>query len=97
MVMIHAQGNDGAPFDGSRRQSEAPPKDSSPEPEIILSESEEEEEDEEKKAERLARRLGREVKMMSTKLARLKDKETAAKKERANLREAMKKNQGLLK
>lgn len=45
----------------------------------------------------MARRLGREVKMMSTRLARLKDKERAAKKERENLREAMKKNQGLLK
>ena len=58
---------------------------------------EEEEEDEEKKAERIARRLEREVKMLSTKLGRLKDKERAAKKERENLREAMKKNQGLLK
>lgn len=34
---------------------------------------------------------------MKTKLGRLKDKEKAAKKERENLREAMKKNQGLLK
>lgn len=90
------QGSGGGPIDGSRRQSEAPQKDSSPEPELELSDSEEEE-DEEKKAERQARRLGREVKMMKTKLGRLKDKEKAAKKERENLREAMKKNQGLLK
>lgn len=80
----------------SRRQSEAQQKDSSPEPELELSE-EEEEEDEEKKAERAARRLAREVKMMCTRLGRLKDKERAAKKERENLRDAMKKNQGLLK
>lgn len=53
--------------------------------------------DEEKKAERLARRLAREVKMMSTKLQRLKEKERAARKERENLREAMKKNQATLK
>lgn len=35
--------------------------------------------------------------MMSTKLVRLKEKERAARKERENLREAMKKNQGILK
>lgn len=86
-------------MDGNRRQSEANPKDSSPEPDAdLLSDAEEdEEEDEEKKAERLARRLTREVKMMSTKLVRLKEKERAARKERENLREAMKKNQGALK
>lgn len=91
------QGNDGAAIDGNRRQSEAQGnKDSSPEPELDESEAEEEE-DEEKKAERLARRLGREVKMMCTKLTRIKEKERAAKQERENLRGAMKKNQGLLK
>lgn len=57
----------------------------------------EDDDNEEKKAERLARRLNREVKMLNTKLGRLKDKEKAAKKERENLRDAMKKNQGLLK
>lgn len=80
----------------NRRQSEAGQKDSSPEPELELSE-EEEDEDEEKKAERAARRLQREVKMMCTKLIRLKDKERAAKRERENLRDAIKKNEGLLK
>lgn len=83
--------------DYNRRQSEPNNKDSSPEPEADLSDVEDAEEDEEKKAERLARRLAREVKMMSTKLVRLKEKERAARKERENLREAMKKNQGLLK
>lgn len=80
----------------TRRQSEGGQKDSSPEPELELSE-EEEDEDEEKKAARVVRRLQREVKMMCTKLIRLKDKERAAKRERENLRDAMKKNQGLLK
>lgn len=94
----HTQGG-GGQSDGNRRQSEANTKDSSPEPDAdLLSDAEEdEEEDEEKKAERLARRLAREVKMMSTKLVRLKEKERAARKERENLREAMKKNQGALK
>lgn len=80
----------------NRRQSEAGQKDSSPEPELELSE-EEEDEDEEKKAERIARRLQREVKMLCTKLIRLKDKERAAKRERQNLRDTIKKNEGLLK
>lgn len=94
MKNIKASGTGAA---DSRRQSEAQQKDSSPEPELDVSDAEDEEEDEEKKAERMARRLAREVKMMSTRLSRLKDKERVAKKERENLRDAMKKNQGLLK
>ena len=78
-----------------RRESEAQ-HDSSPEPEPEVSESEDDE-DEEKKQERQIRRLAREVKMLYTKLNRLKDKERAAKKERENLKDAMKKNHGLLK
>lgn len=89
--------NQGA-ADGNRRQSEANARDSSPEPDADLSEAEpDEEEDEEKRAERLARRLTREVKMMSTKLVRLKEKEEAARRERGNTRDAMKKNQAILK
>lgn len=72
------------------------PKDSSPEPEPESSEGEEDE-PEEKKAERLARRLGREVKNMKSKLSRLKDKHRACKKERMNLKDSMKKNQETLK
>lgn len=81
----------------SRRASVAVTgKESSPEPEIESSESESDE-DEEKKAERAARRLGREVKMLQTKLQKIKDKQAAAQKERTALKEAMKKNQALLK
>lgn len=64
--------------------------------ELELSE-EEEDETEEQKAERAARRLKREVDMLHAKLAKLKDKETSAKSERKSLRDAMKKNQQLLK
>lgn len=58
---------------------------------------EEEDETEEQKAERAARRLKREVDMLCAKLAKLKDKETNAKQERKSLRDAMKKNQQILK
>lgn len=82
----------------SRRQSEAVPRDSSPELEPELEPSDgEEDEDEEKKAERLARRLVKEVKFLFSKLNRLKDKQKAARKERQNIRDAMKKNQLTLK
>lgn len=65
---------------------------------IEVSESEDEEaEDEERKAERFARRLAREVKMMSTKLDRIKEKERTAKKDRENLRETMKTHQNTFK
>lgn len=81
---------------GIRRQSEAPTKESSPEMEVEVSEPEDDE-DEEKKAERLARRLAREVSMLQTKLAKLKDKEVSAKAERQSLKDAMKKNNANLK
>ncbi|KAG5671323.1 hypothetical protein PVAND_001526 [Polypedilum vanderplanki] len=80
----------------SRRQSEAQQKESSPEMELVLSE-EEEDESEEKKAERAARRLKREVDMLRAKLTRLKEKENNARNERKALRDAMKKNQQILK
>lgn len=93
LMRIAFQG--GGSFD-SRRPSEAHPnKESSPELEPDT--ESEEEEDEEKKAAKAAKRLAKEVKFLKTKLARLKDKNEAAKKERLNLKEAMKKNQVLLK
>lgn len=79
----------------SRRQSVAQQKESSPEMELVLSE-EEEDETEEQKAERLARRLKREVDMLHTKLSKLKDKEMNARNERKSLRDGMKKNQQIL-
>lgn len=81
----------------SRRQSEAQTRESSPEPDFESSGAEEEEVDEEKKAARLIRRLAREVKWMSGKLIRLKEKQQAARKERLNIRDLMKKNQVVLK
>jgi hypothetical protein len=64
--------------------------------ELELSE-EEPDETEEQKAERAARRLKREVDMLQVKLKKLKDKEINAKSERKSMRNAMKKNQQLLK
>lgn len=61
-----------------------------------LSESDEDEDDE-KKAARKERRLGREIKLLHNKLNKLKIKQEAAKKERESLKQAMKKNQILLK
>lgn len=79
----------------SRRQSEAVPKDGSPEPD--LDSDGDENEPEEKKAERLSRRLAKEVKFLKSKLGRLKDKQKACKKERLGLKDGMKKNQEILK
>lgn len=93
-VIFTEQGT--GPGGGSRRDSEAPQKDSSPEPEPEVSESDSEE-DEATKEERRKRRLMREVKMLHTKLTRLKDKEKVAKKEREGLKDAMKKAQVALK
>lgn len=56
-----------------------------------------ENETEEQKAERLAKRLSREVQMLETKLTRLKEKEGIAKAERQSLKDQMKKNNQLLK
>lgn len=80
----------------SRRQSEAAPKDSSPEP-VFSSDEEAADETEEQKAARLKRRTTREVKYMRTKLTRLKDKLRVAKKERATLKDHMSKNKDILK
>jgi hypothetical protein len=80
----------------SRRTSDVEKKESSPEMEVAESEPEEDE-DEEKKAERIARRMAREISMLEAKLTKLKDKEVAAKAERKSLKEAMKKNHELLK
>lgn len=56
-----------------------------------------ENETEEQKAERLAKRLNREVQMLETKLTRLKEKEVLAKAERQSFKDQMKKNNQLLK
>lgn len=80
----------------SRRQSEAAAKESSPEPEFSSSEDEDDM-TEEQKAEKKAKRLAREVKYLGGKLIRLKEKQEAAKKERQNIRDSMKKNQVTLK
>lgn len=54
-------------------------------------------EPEEKKAERRERRLVKEVKVLRSKLTKIKVKEEAAKKEKTALKEAMKKNHVILK
>lgn len=91
---ILQQGSNASPQ--SRRQSEAVPREDSPEPDFESSGSEDENEDEEKKAARLARRLAREVKFTSGKLNRLKEKQETARRERQNIRDSMKKNQDVL-
>ncbi|KRG07887.1 uncharacterized protein Dmoj_GI26237, partial [Drosophila mojavensis] len=87
----------GGTFDGSRRPSDPLfGRDSSPELELELSESDPDE-PEEKKTERRERRMGKEVKVLSSKLTKLKVKEEAAKKEKDALKQAMKKNHVILK
>jgi len=84
-------------LDGSRRPSDVHfGRDSSPELELELSESDPDE-PEEKKTERRERRLGKEVKVLRNKLTRIKVKEEAAKKEKDVLKQAMKKNHVVLK
>ncbi|XP_032596628.1 glutamic acid-rich protein isoform X6 [Drosophila grimshawi] len=86
----------GGSFDGSRRASEAHfGSDSSPE---LEPESESDpDEPEEKKTERREKRMGKDVKMLRSKLTKIKVKEEAAKKEKDVLKQAMKKNHVLLK
>ncbi|XP_068157884.1 axoneme-associated protein mst101(2) isoform X2 [Drosophila tropicalis] len=87
----------GGSWDGSRRTSDANfGRDSSPELDIELSESDPDE-PEEKKTERRERRMGKEVKVLRSKLTKLKVKEEAAKKEKEVLKQAMKKNHVILK
>ncbi|XP_032589336.2 DNA ligase 1-like [Drosophila mojavensis] len=87
----------GGTFDGSRRPSDPLfGRDSSPELELELSESDPDE-PEEKKTERRERRMGKEVKVLRSKLTKLKVKEEAAKKEKDALKQAMKKNHVILK
>ncbi|XP_039429614.1 DNA ligase 1 isoform X2 [Culex pipiens pallens] len=80
-----------------RRSSEAAQKESSPELAADEEEEEEEEEDEEKKAEKAAKRLNREVNMLSARLMRLKEKQEEKHAERQALKYAMKTNQYALK
>ncbi|XP_030568104.1 DNA ligase 1 isoform X3 [Drosophila novamexicana] len=87
----------GGSADGSRRPSDAHfGRDSSPELELEMSESDPDE-PEEKKTERRERRMGKEVKVLRSKLTKLKVKEEAAKKEKDALKQAMKKNHVILK
>ncbi|XP_033166828.1 FK506-binding protein 5 isoform X1 [Drosophila mauritiana] len=87
----------GGSLDGSRRPSDANfGRDSSPELEPEVSESDPDE-PEEKKVERRERRSGKELKILRSKLTKLKVKEEAAKKEKDALKQAMKKNQEILK
>ncbi|XP_064556417.1 uncharacterized protein sals isoform X3 [Drosophila montana] len=87
----------GSSVDGSRRPSDAHfGRDSSPELELEMSESDPDE-PEEKKTERRERRMGKEVKVLRSKLTKLKVKEEAAKKEKDALKQAMKKNHVILK
>lgn len=88
LTVLILQGNPSSTT--SRRASEAVIKESSPEPEI---ESSGDESDDEKKTARLERRC----KAMKSKLSKLKDKQKTCRKERENLRSAVKKNQQLLK
>ncbi|KAL7730030.1 hypothetical protein ACLKA6_009319 [Drosophila palustris] len=87
----------GGSLDGSRRPSDVHfGRDSSPELDLELSESDPDE-PEEKKTERRERRMGKEVKLLRSKLTKLKVKEEAAKKEKDVLKQAMKKNHVILK
>lgn len=81
----------------SRRQSEAAVKDVSPEPDFESSGGEDDDDDWIAKAARESRRLEREVKYLSAKLKRQKDKGMVAHKERQAIRDSMKKNQAVLK
>ncbi|KAH8278630.1 hypothetical protein KR018_006314 [Drosophila ironensis] len=95
----HAHGphQGGGSLDGSRRASDANfGRDSSPELELVESESDPDE-PEEKKTERRERRFGKELKVLRSKLTKLKVKEEAAKKEKDALKQAMKKNHVILK
>ncbi|XP_068157885.1 hepatoma-derived growth factor-related protein 2 isoform X3 [Drosophila tropicalis] len=93
----HGLHKGGGSWDGSRRTSDANfGRDSSPELDIELSESDPDE-PEEKKTERRERRMGKEVKVLRSKLTKLKVKEEAAKKEKEVLKQAMKKNHVILK
>ncbi|KAH8382746.1 hypothetical protein KR009_005063 [Drosophila setifemur] len=84
-------------LDGSRRASDVNfGRDSSPELELEVSESDPDE-PEEKKTERRERRFGKELKVLRSKLTKLKVKEEAAKKEKDVLKQAMKKNHVILK
>ncbi|XP_036340885.1 LOW QUALITY PROTEIN: FK506-binding protein 5 [Rhagoletis pomonella] len=87
----------GGSLNGSRRPSDVHGgRDSSPDLELDMSESDPDE-PEEKKAERRERRLGKEVKVLRSKLTKIKVKREAAKKEKLALKQAMKKNHVILK
>ncbi|XP_053958674.1 glutamic acid-rich protein isoform X6 [Anastrepha ludens] len=87
----------GGSLNGSRRPSDVHGgRDSSPELDLEMSESDPDE-PEEKKVERRERRLTKEVKVLRSKLTKVKVKREAAKKEKLALKQAMKKNHVILK
>ncbi|XP_039947929.1 glutamic acid-rich protein isoform X3 [Bactrocera tryoni] len=87
----------GGSLNGSRRPSDVHGgRDSSPELELEMSESDPDE-PEEKKLERRDRRIAKEVKVLRSKLTKVKVKREAAKKEKLALKQAMKKNHAILK
>ncbi|XP_049304531.1 DNA ligase 1 isoform X2 [Bactrocera dorsalis] len=87
----------GGSLNGSRRPSDVHGgRDSSPELELEVSESDPDE-PEEKKLERRDRRIAKEVKVLRSKLTKVKVKREAAKKEKLALKQAMKKNHAILK
>ncbi|XP_014091171.1 axoneme-associated protein mst101(2) isoform X1 [Bactrocera oleae] len=87
----------GGSLNGSRRPSDVHGgRDSSPELDLDMSESDPDE-PEEKKLERRDRRLAKEVKVLRSKLTKVKVKREAAKKEKLALKQAMKKNHAILK
>lgn len=81
----------------TRRLSENQQKESSPEPAFSESEDDIDEDDPEKRRQKALRKLMREVKLLRFRLNKYKEKEQAAKQERANLKEQMKANQKSLK
>uniref|UniRef100_A0A0K8W5T2 WH2 domain-containing protein n=1 Tax=Bactrocera latifrons TaxID=174628 RepID=A0A0K8W5T2_BACLA len=87
----------GGSLNGSRRPSDVHGgRDSSPELDLEMSESDPDE-PEEKKLERRDRRMAKEVKVLRSKLTKVKVKREAAKKEKLALKQAMKKNHAILK
>ena len=87
----------GGSLNGSRRPSDVHGgRDSSPEFDLELSESDPDE-PEEKKQERREKRLVKEVKVLRSKMTKMKVKQEAAKKEKQALKQAMKKNHVILK
>ncbi|XP_067644895.1 uncharacterized abhydrolase domain-containing protein DDB_G0269086 isoform X5 [Eurosta solidaginis] len=92
----HTNNKGGGSLNGSRRPSDVHGDDSANELDLDMSESDPDE-PEEKKAERREKRAAKEVKILRSKLTKVKTKQEAAKKEKMALKQAMKKNHVILK